>query len=110
MADFVPNPRATAEIARSSEWRDHLIRTTAAGVEAARAAFEAQGPHPYSREMYAPSIHGDVSFELQGFVGRVASDVPYAWYIEVGTSDTPRFAPIQHGMDAIGLRIGTKRG
>ena len=102
---FVPDPRADEEITSSAGWREHLIRATALGVEAARASFEAQGPHPYSRGDYVASIHGEVNFESGAWVGRIASDVDYAWWIEVGTSDTPTFAPLQHGLDAIGLRM-----
>lgn len=108
--EFVPDPEAEEEIASSEGWREHLIRATALGVEAARAAFEGQGPHPYSRGTYVASIHGEVDLGTEGFVGRIASDVDYAWWIEVGTSDTPTFAPLQHGLDTIGLRMEVKRG
>ena len=107
---FVPDPNAGAEMCRSKGWAIHVAALAAETAEAARAAFEAQGPHPYSDEPehYVEMIDPDVVMEDGEIAGRVNAHASYSWWIEVGTSDTPAFAPLQKGADAIGLRLEAK--
>jgi hypothetical protein len=105
--DFRPDLGAPAEIARSKGWAGYLLVVTRAAAEAARGAFESQGPHPYSDlpEHYVDEIEPSVRFERGRLIGRVDANASYSWWIEIGTSDTTAFAPLRHGADMVGLDL-----
>jgi len=104
---FVVDPNAGQEMAQSEGWAKYLLGITAATARAAREAFEMQGPHPYSDapEHYVDKIESSVMFEHGQLVGRVDAEASYSWFIEVGTSDTPAFAPLRIGADMVGLDL-----
>jgi hypothetical protein len=110
---FVPNPRGAENITRSEPWARHLLAITAEVAAAAKVAFEMQGPHPYAVPTPAHPTGGDyvtliqpsVLLEHGEFVGRVVAFDEASWYIEVGTSDTPTFAPLRLGADMVGLNL-----
>jgi len=112
--DFKPNPRGGEVASRTREYLEHLQIATITVAEEAKVAFEAQGPHPYSGEHepggYVDSIEPVIGAEGGTPVGVVIAGVDYAWYIEVGTSDTPTFQPLQHGADAAGLVVEARPG
>lgn len=91
---FLPNPAAGA----LAEVAARPIALLAAE-EAARAA---QGIAPVLTGAYAASIHA----EATGEGAAIVADVPYAVYVEVGTSDTPAFHPLARGAEAAGLHLG----
>lgn len=99
------DPKAEAVVLSSPAWAVKLLEVTEAAAQAAVDAFEAAGPHPYETGEYVSSIRGYVGFEDGQFVGRVIADDFKAWWLEVGTSDTPAFAPLQRGADSIGLKV-----
>lgn len=109
---FKPDPKAPAEIARSKSWARYVGAIAKLAAESAIVVFEAQGPHPYSDEPehYVNKIEPGVVFENGVVAGRVTAGASYSIYIEHGTSDTPTFAPLQRGADAIGLRVEAKHG
>lgn len=104
---FVPDPNAGHEMARSLGWATHVRRVAQETSIAAKIAFEAQGPHPYSTapQHYVDMIEGELVVVDGVIGGRVTAYADYSWYIEVGTSDTPTFAPLQKGADMMGLRL-----
>lgn len=104
---FVADPNAGQEMAQSEGWARYLLGITAATAAAARTAFEMQGPHPYSDapEHYVDQIEPSVMSVRGQLIGRVDAQADYSWYIEVGTSDTPAFAPLRLGADMVGLEL-----
>jgi hypothetical protein len=104
------DPHAESIILSSPAWAAKLVEITNAAAQAAVDAFEGAGPHPYETGEYVGSIRGYVGFEDGKFVGRVIADDFKAWWIEVGTSDTPTFAPLQRGADSIGLKVEAGHG
>jgi hypothetical protein len=102
---FVPNPHAADDIAMSEGWARHLFEVTAAVAAAAKVAFEMQGPHPYAIGDYVAQIEASVQVEGGRLVGRVDANDEVSWWIEVGTSDTPTFAPLRLGADMVGLHL-----
>lgn len=107
---FVPDRTAPSRIKRSPMWARYVLGVANAVARSAVIVFEGQGPHPYSNapEHYAEMISGELADENGVIAGRAVAHASYSWWIEVGTSDTPRFAPLQQGADAIGLRIEAK--
>lgn len=65
------------------------------GASAARALA------PVRTGAYRSSISASVERGSGGYVARTSADVAYASFIEYGTSDTPTFAPIRRGLEAV---------
>ena len=82
MSTYVPNARGFAEL-------------TVASVE--QAAVLAEGIAQRARD-YAPVLSGtyrdSIRTERDDHSASVVADVPYAIFVEVGTADTPAFAPL----------------
>ena len=101
---FVPDVDVKA-IARTPEMVNHFGGVADLTAEAVRAAWEASGPHPHETGDYIESINGDSGIENGVAAGRVNADDYKAWWLEVGTEDTPPFAPLRRGVDAVGLHL-----
>lgn len=110
LQSFVPDPHAEESITSSIGWATYLIEVTNAAAQAAVDAFEGQGPHPYETGQYVGSIRPYVGLENGAYIGRVIADDFKAWWLEVGTSDTPAFAPLRLGADAVGLKVEASSG
>lgn len=110
LESFKVDPHAEEVFLGSVGWATFLIRTTDAAAQAAVEAFQAAGPHPYETGDYVSSIRGYVGLEDGHYIGRVIADDFKAWWLEVGTSDTPTFASLQRGADAIGLKVEAGHG
>lgn len=66
----------------------------AARVKAQRVAEEARAIAPVRTGGYRNSIH----VEQDGPAASVVADVPYAAFVELGTEDTPIFAPLRRAL------------
>jgi len=89
MTKYIPNPTATAQIEVSPEMQAALMVAAERGAENARAIA------PVETGALRDSIHAE-SAPGRAFV---IADVPYAVFVEFGTSDTPMFAMLRRGTD-----------
>jgi hypothetical protein len=101
---------AASNVTSSLAWAQHLDEITNAAAASAQAAWEASGPHPYETGDYVSSIRPYVGSEGGQYIGRVIADDFKAWWLEVGTSDTPAFAALRLGADGVGLNIEASSG
>ena len=92
---YKPNADFDKAFAHSEEARDYALR------KAREAAQYARERAPVATGAYRDSIEADVVEEDDGWKGRVVADVPYAVYLEFGSSDTPAFATLRRAGEAI---------
>lgn len=105
MTSFKVDPNAGDEVVRMPEVIQHFGDIADAAAQAVRAAWEASGPHPYETGDFVSSIHGISGTKNGRVAARVNADDYKAWWLEVGTEDTPAFAPLRLGADLIGLHL-----
>lgn len=89
---------------------DHIVAalpvvTAVVRTDAEAIAEAARGLAPVRTGRYRGSITAALEPSSEGARGRVSASVPYAPFIEFGTTDTPAFAPISHAARGLGLRI-----
>lgn len=90
---FIPNPLIGVEIEASGMLLLPLDST------AETIADRARNLAPVDTGTYRNSIQADSGMENGKSVGQVSSDVPYAAFIEFGTSDTPTFAVLRRASE-----------
>jgi hypothetical protein len=93
---FVPNPAGIKALAAAPP----MVATM--GAKAQEIEERAKSLAPVETGRYRDSIRAEADIEGGTAVGRVSSDVPYAVYIEYGTSDTPVFAPLRRALGSTG--------
>ena len=101
---FLPNPDMLTELMNQQSMVDAFDRTAQAVAE------EARNLAPVLTSAYYDSIEGVVGFEEGKLVARVIASDYKAWWIEAGTEDTPAFAPLARGAEAVGYHLEAESG
>lgn len=57
---------------------------------------------PRDTGRYASALSATKEHTSRGWVAYANAEVPYAWFVEMGTDDTPEFAPIRTAAEALG--------
>ena len=96
---FIPDKGGIAELARDAGIASHL------GEVAELAAARVLEIAPEDEGDYKDGIKTDFGVDERGAYGRVNAFDYKSWWIEMGTVDTPAFAPLRTAVESLGLTI-----
>jgi hypothetical protein len=102
MDHFVPSTLGMAAIARSEELQEALRELAEPAAEESRRIARDEA---YLSGDYEAGIEVEVGEENDEALARINANDWKSWWIEAGTSDTPTFAVLRRGAEAVGLDV-----
>jgi Bacteriophage HK97-gp10, putative tail-component len=104
LTQFLPDPKEIAKLTLTPEMLKHFQSI------ADMVAQEAKQLAPVDTGAYQDSIVGEAVLDGDGLTARVNAYDFKAWWIEVGTEDTPAFAPLRLGAELAGFHVEAESG